>query len=199
MSDDEELDFIEEYLSWTKGSEENHEYIEILNFGYEGKLPYPSISLTPDSDLTAIRKSCTKSIAIVGEKYFGRHNEITETIDRIQKYTRALSVGRIVQTKETQVEKFNSQMPAATVSSLVEILKFKTLIPLIKPNDIFDRPETISIIWVNIDNLIQAQIPQRRSRRSFVFKMKCAGNSTTIHNVMISREVKVPSYKDICG
>ena len=151
MSDEEEYDFIVEYLSWMRDPEVDPGYIEIYNFGYEGNLPFPSISLTPDSDLTAIRKSCTKSIAIIGEKYFGRHNEITKTIDRIQKYTRDLPLGRIMQTKETQVEKFNSQMPAATVSSLVEILKL-TLIPLIKPND---RPETILIIWISGSNPAQ--------------------------------------------
>ena len=36
--------------------------------------------------MKAVRKSCRKSIAIIGEKYFRRHEEIIKTIDRIQKY-----------------------------------------------------------------------------------------------------------------
>ena len=49
------------------------------------------------------------------------------------------------------------------------------------------------------DNLIQVHIPQSRSRKSFVFKMKCDVSSNTSHDVMISTEIKVPSsYKDIC-
>ena len=34
---------------------------------------------------------------------------------------------------------------------------------------------------------------------SFVTKMKCQVTSDTTRKVMISREVKVPSYKEICG
>ena len=119
MSDEDEEDFILEYMRWLKGSDFDPENTDIYNFGYEGKLPFPSISLTPDSDVREIQRSCRKTVAIVGEKYFERQNEIIKTIDRIQKYTQALPVGRIVQTKEIQVEKFNAHMPAATVSSLV--------------------------------------------------------------------------------
>ena len=47
-------------------------------------------------------------------------------------------------------------------------------------------------------NLIQAHIPRRRSRYSFVFRMKCELTSKTNHDVMISRVIKVPAFKDIC-
>ena len=53
MSNEEERDFMLEFLRWRQGYEENLENIEIYNFGYEGNLPLPSIALTPDSDLKA--------------------------------------------------------------------------------------------------------------------------------------------------
>ena len=47
--------------------------------------------------------------------------------------------------------------------------------------------------------LIQVHIPERRSSNSFVFKLKCQLSSDKTHDVMISKEIKVASYKDICG
>ena len=38
-----------------------------------------------------------------------------------------------------------------------------------------------------------------RSRKSFVFNMKCQVTSDTTRKVMISRELEVASYKEICG
>ena len=52
---------------------------------------------------------------------------------------------------------------------------------------------------MRIKFFIQVHIPGRRSSKSFVFKMKCQLTSSTTHEVMISKEIKVPSYKDICG
>ena len=48
-----------------------------------------------------------------------RYSEVMKTMERIQKYTQTLPLGRIVQTKEIELERFNSHMLAATVSSLV--------------------------------------------------------------------------------
>ena len=42
-------------------------------------------------------------------------------------------------------------------------------------------------------------IPPRKSRKCFVFNMKCQVTSETTHKEMISKEVKVASYKEICG
>ena len=52
---------------------------------------------------------------------------------------------------------------------------------------------------MRIKFFIQIHIPGRRSSKSFVFKMKCQLTSSTTHEVMISKDIKVPSYKDICG
>ena len=57
----------------------------------------------------------------------------------------------------------------------------------------------MSIICANINHSIQVHIPARRSSTSFIFKMKCEVTSSTTHNVLISKEVRVKSYKEICS
>ena len=52
---------------------------------------------------------------------------------------------------------------------------------------------------MNIESPFKVYIPSSRSRKSFVFKMKCQVSSDTTREVMISKEVKVASYKEICG
>ena len=58
---------------------------------------------------------------------------------------------------------------------------------------------TLSIIYANFDNSIQAYIPRNRSRQSFVTKIKCQVTSSTTHDVLISKEVSWKSYKEICS
>ena len=53
------------------------------------------------------------------------------------------------------------------------------------------------MLWANY--IIQVHVPGRRFTKSFVFKMKCQLTSTATHEVMISKEINVRSYKDICG
>ena len=52
---------------------------------------------------------------------------------------------------------------------------------------------------MNIEFSFKVYIPSSRSRKSFLFKMKCQVTSDTTRKVMISREVKVASYKETCG
>ena len=51
MSEREEHDFMTEYLTWMKGPGLDLDSLHVYNFGYERPLPFPSISLTPDSAL----------------------------------------------------------------------------------------------------------------------------------------------------
>ena len=46
---------------------------------------------------------------------------------------------------------------------------------------------------------MKVHLPSRRSGKGFVSKLKCQVTSDTTHKVMISREMKVASYKEICG
>ena len=44
----------------------------------------------------------------------------------------------------------------------------------------------------------QVHIPPRRHPKTFVFKMRCEVTSSTEHKAVISRELRVPTYKHVC-
>ena len=50
MSEGDEQDFMADYLNWIK--EGDQESLTVYNFGYERPLPFPSISLTPDTTMS---------------------------------------------------------------------------------------------------------------------------------------------------
>ena len=106
MSPSEEHDFIEEYMTWMKGSVVKYESLHIYNFGYERPLPLPSIALTPDSTMklnlqtSGMHTPSRWSIVIIGEKYLGRFGEIMTLVDRIQEETQALPFAIFLQSEE---------------------------------------------------------------------------------------------------
>ena len=51
MSEREEQDFIIDYLTEMKELDLDKESILVYNFGYDRPLPFPSISLTPDTTM----------------------------------------------------------------------------------------------------------------------------------------------------
>ena len=89
MSETEEQDFIADFLTWMKGPGHDLDSLLVYNFGYDRPLPFPSISLTPDTTLkfnlqtSGIHAQSRRSIAVVGEKYVGRFEEIMLVVDRI--------------------------------------------------------------------------------------------------------------------
>ena len=105
MSEMEEHEFIKEYLSEMGVSEQDQKSLIVYNFGYDRPLPFPSISLTPDSTLrlnlqtSGIQAQSRRSIAVVGEKYVGRFEEIMLVVDRIHEDTQALPSAIFLQTK----------------------------------------------------------------------------------------------------
>ena len=96
MSELEEADFLKEYLTWMKGPGLDLDSLNVYNFGYERSLPFPSISLTPDSALTlnfqtsGMKTPSRWSIVVVGKKYLDSFGEIMTVVDRIQSDTQAL-------------------------------------------------------------------------------------------------------------
>ena len=106
MSVREDHDFIEDYLTWMKGSTIRFDSLHVYNFGYERNLPIPSIALTPDSKLklnlqtSGMQTPSRWSIVIIGEKYVGRFQEIMTIIDRIHEDTQALPFAIFVQTED---------------------------------------------------------------------------------------------------
>ena len=128
MSELEEADFLKEYLTWMKGPGLDQESLHVYNFGYERPLPFTSISMTPDSTLrlnlqtSGIQTQSRRSIAVVGEKYVGRFEEIMLVVDRIHEDTQALPFATFLQTKH-EIKLRNLRSPHMHESpSLVGIL-----------------------------------------------------------------------------
>ena len=96
--------FMTEYLTWMKPGLDL-DSLTIYNFGYERPLPFPSIALTPNSTLqfnfttSGIQTQSKRSIAVVGEKYVGKFEEIMLDLDRIHEDTQALPLAIFLQTK----------------------------------------------------------------------------------------------------
>ena len=117
MSEREDHDFLEEYMSWMKGSVVKFESLHIYNFGYERSLPLPSIALTPDSTMrfnlqnSGMQTPSRWSIVIIGEKYLGRFGEIMSVVDRIQEESQALPFAIFLQSEEEiKLENMSSDM-----------------------------------------------------------------------------------------
>ena len=124
MSEREEHDFLKEYLTWMKPGLDQ-ESIHVYNFGYERPLPFPSISLTPESTMrfnlqtSGMRTPNRWSIVVVAKKYLDRFGEIMTVVDRIQEDTQALPFAIFV---ETEDDIKTSNISSRVTPSLVRIL-----------------------------------------------------------------------------
>ena len=106
MSEREEHDFIVDYLTETKGIDLTKESLLVYNFGYDRPLPFPSISLTPDTTMrfnlqtSGMQTPNRWSMVIIGEKYLGRLVGIMTVVDRIQEETTTLPFAIFLQSEE---------------------------------------------------------------------------------------------------
>ena len=106
MSEREEHNFLKDYLTWMKGPGLHQESLHVYNFGYERSLPFPSISLTPDSTMrfnlqtSGMQTPSRWSTVVIGEKYLGRLGEIMTVVDRIHEDTQALPFAIFVETED---------------------------------------------------------------------------------------------------
>ena len=105
MSETDEQDFIKDYVTWMKGPDLDQQSLTVYNFGYERPLPFPSISLTPDTTMrfnlqtSGISSQSRRSIAVVGEKYVGRFEEIMLVVDNLHEDTQALPFAIFLQSE----------------------------------------------------------------------------------------------------
>ena len=105
MSVREEQDFITDYLTEMKGFDLDKESLLVYNFGYDRPLPFPSISLTPDTTLkfnlqtSGIHAQSRRSISVVGEKYVGKFEEIMLVVDRLHEESQGLPSDIFLQSK----------------------------------------------------------------------------------------------------
>ena len=123
MSEREEQNFIAEYLTWSKGPGHDLEPLNVYNFGYDRPLPFPSISLTPDTTLkfnlqtSGMHAQTRRSIAVVGEKHVRRFEEIMLAVDRIHEESQFLPSDIFLQSrKEIKLENMGSHHMHVTPS-----------------------------------------------------------------------------------
>ena len=106
MTEKEEHDFIIDYMIKIKGLDPEQQSLLVYNFGYDRPLPFPSISLTPDSTLrfnlqTSGMQTPTRwSIVVIGEKYLDRFGRIMSVVDSIHEDTQALPFAIFVDTED---------------------------------------------------------------------------------------------------
>ena len=122
MSEEDDHEFMLEYLDWMKGSTVKADSLHIYNFGYERSLPLPSVPLTPDSKLkfnlqiSGMETPSKWSLVVVGEKYVDRFDDVMEVVDRIHEDTQVLPFAIFVQTEEEiQSKNVTSHMTPALV------------------------------------------------------------------------------------
>ena len=115
MSVKEEHDFINDYLTEMKGFDLDKESLLAYNFGYDRPLPFPSISLTPDSTMridlqtSGMHAQSRRSIVVVGEKYVGRFAEIMLVVDKNHEESQGLPSDIFLQSKyEIKLENMSS-------------------------------------------------------------------------------------------
>ena len=115
MSEKEEHDFLIDYLTNMKGLDLEKESLLVYNFGYDRPLPFPSISLTPNTTLkfnlqtSGIHAQSRRSIGVVGEKYVGRFEEIMLSVERIHEESQGLPSDIFLQSKkEIKLENMSS-------------------------------------------------------------------------------------------
>ena len=124
MSLKEEHDFLKDYMTWMKGPGLDQQSITVYNFGYEGPLPFPSISLTPDTTMSfnlqtsGMKTQSRWSSVVVGEKYLGRFEEIMTVVERIHEESQALPLTIYVETDD-QIKTTN--ISSRVTPSLVRI------------------------------------------------------------------------------
>ena len=128
MSETEEQDFIADYVTWMKGPGVQFDSLLLYNFGYERTLPFSSIALTPNRALrvnlqtSGIHAQSRSSIAVVGQKYVGKFEEIMLEVGRIHEDTQALPFAIFLQSgHDIKLQNMRSH-PMRETPSLVGIL-----------------------------------------------------------------------------
>ena len=133
MSPKEEHDFLREYLTWMKGPGLDQQSLTVYNFGYEGPLPFPSISLTPDTTMSfnlqtsGMQTQSRWSAVAIGQKYLDRFGEIMTVVERIHEDTQALPHAIYV---ETEDEIKTTNISSHVTPSLVRILYREVVLTL---------------------------------------------------------------------
>ena len=139
MSEREEQDFFKDSLTWMKGPGLDQESLTVYNFGYDRPLPFPSISLTPDTNMrfnlqtSGMQTQSRGSTVVIGKKYLGRFEDVMTVVERIQEDTQALPFAIFLQSENKKLENMSSHHMHET-PGLVGILKESYLYPRLLSN-----------------------------------------------------------------
>ena len=93
LSEQDEQDFIEDYLLWMRGPWVKYESLHVYNFGFQRNLRLPSIALTPDSNIkinlqiSGMQTPNRRSIVVIGKQYVKRFQDIMRIIEKIHEDT----------------------------------------------------------------------------------------------------------------
>ena len=157
MSEGEEHDFLKDYLTWMKGPGLDQESLTVYNFGYERPLPFPSISLTPDTIMSfnlqtsGMQTQSRGSTVVIGEKYLDRFGEIMTEVERIHEESQALPLAIYV---ETEDEIKASNISSRVTPTLVRIL-YRAVVLLMSELSflpIYIQQIIISLFWTDLVN-----------------------------------------------
>ena len=127
MSEREDQDFFKDSLTWMKGPGLDQESVTVYNFGYDRPLPFPSISITPDTTLrfnlqtSGMHSQSKGSTVVIGKKYLRRFGEIMTVVDRIHEDTEALPFAIYVET-EDEIKRANISSNTRESPTLVSTL-----------------------------------------------------------------------------
>ena len=141
MSEREEQDFLKDHLNWMKGPGLDQESLTVYNFGYEGPLPFPSISLTPDTTMSfnlqtsGMQTQSRASTVVIGEKNLDRFGEIMTVVDRIGEESQALPLSIYV---ETEHDIKTTNISSRVTPTLVRILyRAVVLTPMLLSTELY--------------------------------------------------------------
>ena len=167
MSEREEHNFLKDYLTWMKGPGLDQESLTVYNFGYERPLPFPSISLTPDTTMSfnlqtsGMQTQSRASTVVIGEKNLDRFGEIMTVVDRIGEESQALPLSIYV---ETEHDIKTTNISSRVTPTLVRILyRAVVLTPMLLSTELSYRfPKLnisyISLFWTDLVNHLRIKV-----------------------------------------
>ena len=107
-------EFIEKFLVWMRGSNVlESQNCMVLNFGFDGEIPYQQLRLTSQSDIgeklfwrtSPFRSPNTCSVVIIGSKNLGKVSDIMKVVDEITENLQMMPFVTFLEVHEDDLEK----------------------------------------------------------------------------------------------
>ena len=107
-------EFIEKFLVWMRGSNVlETQSCMVLNFGFDGEIPYSQLNLSPKSDIgrklfwrkTSFRSPNTCTIVIIGRRNQDKVSDIMMVVDEITENLQMMPFVTFLEAHEDDLEK----------------------------------------------------------------------------------------------